>query len=269
MRAIAFGNGYIGQAFAKSGVTVFSRDTYDYTHESIARSLIYGADVVINCAGFTGRPNIDECEVKRRETIEANIVLPSNLSRICKESGKTFVHLSSGCIYQGAQNFNENDPPAKDLSFYSQTKALADESVEGYVLRLRMPFCGSTNPRNLISKLMGYSRLINYENSLTYVPDLVAATFALLIKQAPMGIYNVVNTGAVTHREIVEIFQKEGHPWDYSKWVDIEEIPIKTVRSNCTLDNSKLNQYFRMPDVRQRLIEAARERPVISWANVA
>jgi dTDP-4-dehydrorhamnose reductase len=269
VRVIAFGRGYIGQAFEKAGVTVYSRDTYDYTNVSIARSLIYGADVVINCAGFTGRPNIDECEVKRRETIEANVVLPANLSRICRDSGKTFVHISSGCIYQGAQNFSEDDPPSKDLSFYSQTKAMVEQVIDGYVLRIRMPFCGELHPRNLITKLMGYSRLISYENSLTYIPDLVGATMMLLAKEAPHGIYNVVNTGSVTHRDIVEIFQSEGHPWDYAKFVDIEDIPIKTVRSNCTLDNRKLSKYFVMPNVRQRLTEAAKSFPINTLANVA
>ena len=176
-RIIALGRGYIGQAFEAAGIPVYSRKLkWNYTDPCEMESILCDTDVVINCAGFTGRPNIDECEVKRRETVEANVVLPANLSRVSKAMGARFVHISSGCIFQGSGNYDESEPPAANLSFYSQTKAMAEEVVEGLILRIRMPFDHSSHPRSLLTKLASYPKLINYENSLTYIPDLVMAS---------------------------------------------------------------------------------------------
>ncbi len=255
MKICVLGSGYIGSAYGRlMGAHVFSRKDIDYTDPSKALSLLVDYDICINATGFTGRPHIDECEVKQGETIQANLVLAANLSRICKDIGATFVHLSSGCIYQGSGNYAEEEAPAKDLSFYSLSKALAEKVVEGYILRLRMPFDGSGNPRCLLSKLEKYPRLINYENSLTYLPDLVAATQALLSNEAPQGVYNVVNSESTTHQEIARVMG-----W-HKEFVPIEALGLATSRSNCTLSNAKLSEFYRMPSVHQRLNEVADAR---------
>ena len=262
---LVLGSGFVAQAFG-GGI---SRSVVDYTNPHEFRKLLRDREpqVVINCAGFTGRPNIDQCETERAETIRANLILPAMLSNECQ--GHTFVHISSGCIYSGdndGRGWSESDRPSP-LSFYSLTKALSEEVINGYILRIRMPFVDGTNKRDFLHKLLGYPKLINHPNSLTYLPDLVAATDALLENHAPYGIYNVVNSGAVTHREIVQIFNKRGVQW-CPQFIDDNEFGkmVKAPRSNCVLSNAKLRPYFAMPSAHIRMEEAAHAYPYLGWA---
>lgn len=247
-RIVALGRGYIGQSFERlMGIHCYTRSEMDYTDPVKLNAIVCDADIVINCAGFTGRPHIDECEVKKGETIAANIGFPALLSRLCKDNGTGLVHLSSGCIYQGSENYAEEAAPAEKLSFYSLTKWMAEQVVEGYIVRLRMPFDGSGHPRCLLSKLDKYSRLIDCENSLTYIPDLVDATIELLRQKAPYGVYNVTNTGSATHRQISEMMG-----WK-KQFIPVSELGTTAPRSNCTLSNEKITKYFEMPSVHERL----------------
>src|SRR5262249_54229949 len=58
-------------------------------------------EVVINCAGKTGRPNVDWCEDHRAETFQVNVTGALVALHACLDRGLYFVHVSSGCIYEG------------------------------------------------------------------------------------------------------------------------------------------------------------------------
>ncbi len=256
MKTLILGSGFVAQAYG-GGV---SRSTIDYTNPHEFRKLLRerNPDVVINCAGFTGRPNIDQCEVERGETLRANLIFPAMLSHECQ--GRVLVHISSGCIYTGdneGKGWSEKDKP-EPLSFYSQTKALSEEVINGYILRIRMPFLDALHPRDFITKIMSYPKLINHPNSLTYLPDLVLATKVLLEEKAPYGIYNVVNEGAVTHRDIVERFNAYGIQWTPQFIGDAEFSGlVRAPRSNCVLNTKKLNQYLTLLPAEERIANVA------------
>ena len=84
MTLLVLGGGYVGMAFARDGGYLVTRAEVDYTREPDFEGLLDNVypNAVVNCAGFTGRPNIDQCEVMRGETVLANIVLPAMLSRV-------------------------------------------------------------------------------------------------------------------------------------------------------------------------------------------
>ena len=73
------------------------------------------ADFVINCAGYTGKPNVDACETNKGECRKGNIELPKVISNACALVGIPWGHVSSGCIYTGnrldGSGFTEEDPP--------------------------------------------------------------------------------------------------------------------------------------------------------------
>ena len=58
-------------------------------------------EVVINCAGKTGRPNVDWCDAHPDETLRVNVTGAITLLEECRRLGIYLVHLSSGCIYEG------------------------------------------------------------------------------------------------------------------------------------------------------------------------
>ena len=52
---------------------------------------------VINCAGKTGRPNVDWCENNKLETIESNVTGTLILARACNDRGIHLTTLATGC----------------------------------------------------------------------------------------------------------------------------------------------------------------------------
>ena len=53
---------------------------------------------VINCAGKTGRPNVDWCEDHKLETIESNVIGTLNLAKACHDRGIHCTVLATGCM---------------------------------------------------------------------------------------------------------------------------------------------------------------------------
>ena len=59
------------------------------------------ANFLINCAGYTGKPNVDACELHKTECLQANAVLPGIIDDACQRVGIRWGQVSSGCIYTG------------------------------------------------------------------------------------------------------------------------------------------------------------------------
>jgi dTDP-4-dehydrorhamnose reductase len=186
-------------------------------------------------------------------------------------------HVSSGCIFTGARpdgsGFTETDAPnftfrQNNCSFYSGTKALGEEVLAGqpnvFVWRLRIPFNEVDNPRNYLTKLMRYPRLLEATNSISQLEEFVAATFACWEKRVPFSTYNVTNPGQITTREVVALIEKSGvHPKKYEFFAseaDFMKTAAKTPRSNCVMDSSKLaNVGIRLTEVHQAVEQALRQ----------
>jgi dTDP-4-dehydrorhamnose reductase len=238
---------------------------------------------VINAAGYTGKPNVDACELHKADTLAGNVLLPQTIAHACAALKIPWGHISSGCIFSGAKivegektriekdltkkelrafvekspekihGFTETDAPNfsfRDLpcSFYSGTKALGEEAIAGigqsYIWRLRIPFDEFDNARNYLSKLQRYAKVYDNVNSISHRADFVKACLDLWEKRAPFGIYNVINPGFVTTRQVVALIGKELKPnRKFEFWSSDEEFykaAAKTPRSNCVMDVSKL-----------------------------
>ena len=85
-------SGYLGGAFkaslAKRNFQTLSpsRAQMNYCNFEVLRQYIRehrGIDFLINAAGFTGKPNVEQCEIKREETLQGNLLLPQMLSNFC------------------------------------------------------------------------------------------------------------------------------------------------------------------------------------------
>ncbi len=175
------GQGYVGQAICRSltsaglSFRVVSRKSVDYSQRNELVKLLNESapSFLINAAGYTGKPNVDACEIHRTECLAGNAVLPGVIRAACEETGTPWGHVSSGCIFTGAKpdgsGFREEDAPnfsfrQNNCSFYSGCKALGEEVLEGaencFIWRLRIPFNHIDGPRNYISKMMRYDRLL-------------------------------------------------------------------------------------------------------------
>jgi dTDP-4-dehydrorhamnose reductase len=259
------GTGYVGTAFLKLlaekrvDFRNVSRREIDYSQPAVLRRLLIDArpNFLINCAGYTGKPNVDACELHKAECLQGNAVLPGVIREACEQAGVPWGHVSSGCIYTGCRTdgsgFTEEDPPnfsfrTNNCSFYSGCKALGEECLQGadsvYIWRLRIPFDNHDSPRNYLSKLMRYDRLLDATNSISHLDEFVSACWETWARRVPFGTYNITNTGSVTARQVVELIRKHLGVSKAFQFFETEEefmrLAAKTPRSNCVLDNSKL-----------------------------
>ena len=258
------GSGYVGTAFRSlllsRGISfqVVSRgDSGGYDRASLKQRIRdSGATFLINAAGYTGKPNVDACELDKANCLDGNAVLPGRIREVCEEAGIPWGHVSSGCIYSGCRpdggGFHEEDTPnftfrTNNCSFYSGTKALGEEVLDRaehcYIWRLRIPFDHEHGPRNYLSKLLNYSTLLDAENSISHLGDFVKSCIACHERQAPYGIYNLTNPGTVTTRYVVQLLRQYVAPEKkfefFTDETEFMRIAAKTPRSNCVLDTRK------------------------------
>ena len=281
-------SGYVGQAFQDlfrsrdlDYFPVSRRDLDYYDPGSLATALREkNAVFLINAAGYTGKPNVDACEVHKAECLEGNAVLPGRIREACEMAGVPWGHVSSGCIYDGSKSsgrgFTEEDPPnfsfrSGPCSFYSGTKALGEEMLASaencYIWRLRIPFEHRNTPRNYLAKLMNYERLLDAENSISHLGDFVASCLACWEGNLPFETYNLTNHGTITTREVVSEIQRilaperEFHFFRDEK--EFMQVAAKTPRSNCVLDSRKAKSV----DLPMRSVEDALEDALRNWAE--
>jgi dTDP-4-dehydrorhamnose reductase len=254
-------SGYIGSAFAaelhrrKLKFEHPPRRWVDYTKYDVLLNYLktLKPEFVINCAGFTGKPNVDACEKNKASTLAGNVYLPIRIGNACAGLGIPWLHVSSGCVYNGPGPFNETDTPNFSFahppcSFYSGSKALAENCIahcpQTYICRLRLPFDECDGPRNYLSKLQRYSKVYEATNSISHRGDFVKAALDLWEKKAPFGTYNMTNPGYVTTRQVVMTMHtilNLDREWEFFE-NDAEFYSTAAIapRSNCVLSTIKL-----------------------------
>lgn len=272
---LILGDGYVGnhlfEFLSKSGHNVTKKSSKDlnYHEKPILSKFLrnHDFDTVVNCSGFTGRPNIDEAESKKDICWFLNVLSPLGVNTVCQTLGINYIHVSSGCIYDGYEkDFTEEDVPNFGLfsdvsSFYSKSKhafEIHSEELSNTILRIRMPFAPDDSERNYLSKIKKYNNLIQYKNSKTYIPDLCGVINAILLRNdkkfnPKREIFNVVNSEPLWTSEVcgtMKQYNIENPEW---KLVDISEINIKAGRSNCILNGDKLKDLFTMMTEKEAL----------------
>lgn len=265
------GTGYIGHAFAaelqrraKPFINL-SRRELDYTRFDLLLGFLKSRkpEFVVNAAGYTGKPNVDSCEIAKADTLVGNTLLPQTIAHACAAMNIPWGHVSSGCIFSGAKvrvggvvrvekdmtkpdmrelaakspenisGFTETDTPNfsfRDMpcSFYSGTKALGEEAMAGigqsYVWRLRIPFDEHDSMRNYLTKVQRYLKAYDNINSISHRGDYASACLDLWEKRAAYGTYNVTNPGFVSTRQVCELIEKIHKPAkQFEYWASDEE----------------------------------------------
>lgn len=251
--------GLLGQICQKQGIT------YEYGNGRLENRSQILMDIqnikpthVFNAAGVTGRPNVDWCESHKPETITTNVAGTLNLADICKEQGLLLVNFATGCIFEyddahlegSGIGFKEEDKPNFIGSFYSKTKAMVEDLLQNFenvcTLRVRMPISSDlSNPRNFITKITRYEKVVNIPNSMTVLDELLPISIEMA-KRNCTGIWNFTNPGVVSHNEILQMYREYIDPT--FKWTNftLEEQAkvIVAPRSNNELNATKLKTEF-------------------------
>jgi dTDP-4-dehydrorhamnose reductase len=254
MRIFTLGNGFIANHLPYEKITERVQLDWSKTKSLLAH---YRPDVLINCLGRTGYPNIDWCEKNKEETAEANVSVPIMLAEICGKLNIHMLHIGSGCIYFGPSRYKGENPGAKDSgwvetdfanpqSYYSKTKYACDLAIGGLpyvgILRIRMPISDRDEPRNLLNKLRGYKQVIDIPNSVTFIHDLKCCV-EWAAQQKLNGIYHVVNPQPLTATRIMQEYQKydPSHQFEIINEYELDQLTVAK-RSNCILNTQKLKK---------------------------
>jgi len=257
---LVFGkNGWIGSQIIEilraKGCTVHAADSRTENRESVVAEIERVKPThVLNAAGVTGRPNVDWCEDHKAEVIRANVIGCLNIADICNSRGIHHLLYATGCIFEydeehqmapDGKGFLESDAPNFHGSYYSHTKAMVEDMLKAFsttcVLRVRMPISDDLSPRNFVTKIVKYEKVVNIPNSMTVLHDLLPVSLAMADRSL-VGIYNFCNPGVISHNEILELYKKYIDPsyvWTNFSLDEQAQI-LKAGRSNNRLDHAKL-----------------------------
>ena len=173
---------------------------------------------------------VQRCGWRRRPSEEAtalNRAFPGQLAQFTRELGIPLVHYSTNYVFDGVQGeYVETDPPSP-VSIYGRSKwggeqRVAEAGGRSYIVRTAVIFGPKGESelskksfvdlmRDLSSTRDTIQAVADEINSITYAPDLAAATRDLLARLPAPGIYHLANSGAASWFDLArEIFRITG-----------------------------------------------------------
>jgi dTDP-4-dehydrorhamnose reductase len=218
------------------------------------KSLPSAPGAIINCVAFN---DVDGAEDRPQQALALNQDFPGKLAEFTRERGIPLVHYSTNYVFDGAQGeYVEKDLPAP-LSAYGRSKRggeqrIAEAGAHAYIVRTAVLFGpkGASDlskksfvdlMRDLSGKRDTIQAVSDEINSVTYGPDLAAATRDLLDGLPEPGIYHLTNRGSASWFELArEIFRVTGKTINLVP-VPSTHFPRKALRPlKAILHNTKL-----------------------------
>lgn len=218
-----------------------SVETYDWS----------GIKILINAAAYT---NVDEAQSPdgRVDAWATNADAVANLVAVTAQYDMTLVHISTDYVFDGTRDNHTEDEAFSPLSVYGASKAAGDIAVslapKFYILRTSWVIGEGKNfvrtMMNLAEKDISPTVVHDQIGRLTFTSELVRAIDHLLSTNAPLGTYNVTNSGNPV------------------SWADITRVIYKELgRDDLTVTNVGTAEYFKDKP------EAA-PRPLLSTLNL-
>lgn len=213
--------------------------------------------------------NYKEAPEKVFLNVRDNLFAPVMLALLCEKLKIHLTYIGTGCIFSDCENvapisttplaenatgYTEESIPNFFGSSYSVVKGFTDQlfhCLEKFSLnvRIRMPVSNKDHPRNFISKIIRYEKVVNIPNSITVLQEMIPIMIDMaLIKKT--GTINLVNPNPISHNEILEMYKLyvdpkfEIHNFDLNEQSQI----LKAGRSNCTLSAEKLSLLYDVDD---------------------
>ena len=251
----------ISRLFAQRGrVVALSRAQLDITdHEAVLFAAREAQPtVILNCAAYN---DVDGAETDPVTAMQVNGFGVRSLAAAARETGAVLVHYGTDFVFDGEADhpYDESTPPAPQ-SVYATSKLLGEwfarETPRHYVLRVESLFgggaevvgpsarrLGSTLDR-MVDAMLAARPVRGFTDrtvSPSYVPDVAAATHALVSSSAAVGLYHCVNTGRATWFEVaLAAARRLGCEAGLSP-ITMDEVTMRAARPRyCALSNAKI-----------------------------
>ena len=204
-------------------------------------------------------PNIDylEQDGKITENVNDNLYSPLMLAIECMKRGIHITYMGTGCIFSSDTNndeksYNESSSPDFFGSQYSIVKGFTDQIIGDLPnvlnLRIRMPITNEWHAKNFVTKITKFKQICSYQNSMTYLPDMIPVLL-YLAKTKFTGTLNFVNPGTVSHDEILSLFKRYVSPEHEYELIEQDKLESVLVakRSNNRLSTNLLEDIYPYP----------------------
>ena len=158
MSRLIIGDGKVSKIIRRDGDVIISRDECDITDLHQVMNVVSALKLpVINCAAKT---DLEWCEINKAATYDVNTAGVINTLLACEKYSRKFVHISSGCLFDGNDKISDENSSPTPSVWYTKTKAWADEFITSYgydnymILRPRQLISAMKYPSNMITKFM-------------------------------------------------------------------------------------------------------------------
>jgi len=157
-------------------------------------------EIVIHTAGLT---NVERCQSDPILAQQLNVILATNIAKICARFQVPFIHISTDHLYSGHSSFADESLLTSPVNVYGSTKAEAelrvlDENPEALIIRTNF-FGWGTNYRQSFSDFVIHrlreKKEIELFDDVFYTPILIGALAQAahdLIAMNAKGIFNIV-----------------------------------------------------------------------------
>lgn len=212
-------------------------------------------DCLINCSSYH---KTDDVERNAQLAFAINTHLPQALARLCAEKGARLVHISTDYVFGGQAKrapLIEEDGKAP-LNVYGASKGMGEDLVmrtgaDALILRVASLFGvagASGKGGNFVETMIRFGRekghlrvVADQTMSPTSTADIATAMFALLDRQAPRGVWHVVNSGSATWHEFATEIIKRAKVAAQVEAIPSSQFPTPAARPPYSvLDNAKL-----------------------------
>lgn len=212
-------------------------------------------DCLINCSSYH---KTDDVERNAQLAFAINTHLPQALARLCAEKDARLVHISTDYVFGGQAKrvpLTEDDGKAP-LNVYGASKGMGEDLVlrtdaDALILRVASLFGiagASGKGGNFVETMIRFGRekghlrvVADQTMSPTATADIATAMFALLDRQAPRGVWHVVNSGSATWHEFAAEIVKRAKIAAQVEAIPSSEFPTPAARPPYSvLDNAKL-----------------------------
>lgn len=198
----------------------------------------YKPDAIIHTAAMT---NVDTGEANKELCHQLNVDATQNLLSLCEENNIHFIHLSTDFIFDGANGPYKEDDAPNPLSYYGETKLLAELSVKeskaNWVILRTILVYGITHDMsrsNIVLWAKGALEKglpINVVNDQWRMPTLaedLAEACLLAVEKNAQGVYHV---SGKDYMSIVDLVRKVADYWSLDQSI-ISEISSESLNQS-------------------------------------
>ena len=162
-------------------------------------------DTIINAIGI---PRIQTCEDSPIQAFATNTIIPSYLTRICREKNIILVHPSTNAVFDGlTQRFYIETSEPNPLQDYGISKLAGEHFVrtweKHYIFRFPSTYGDRRNSsKGLIDEILSWLEggkpvkiATDRIDSYTWTMDAAKIVILILTKKLPFGLYHIANDG--------------------------------------------------------------------------